>query len=282
MNAKQRPVFSLVMGTIGRTYEFARLLRSLRFQSFRSLELIVVDQNQDNRLLPIIKEYNQYICIKHIRGERGLSRARNIGLSYASGEIIAFPDDDCWYPSDLLQVASDFFKKNPKIHVLTGRLICKDKRSLGLWHKKAGYVDRFNIWWRHRSCSIFLRREVVIVLGGFDERLGVGSDSPLQAGEETDYILRALSNGFRIYYDPNITVFHPREDFSMNTAPLKAFNYSIGIGYILRKHKYPMYFFSYLQLRSMLGILRSIIQGDWARARAQKAIIIGRWKGWFM
>ena len=44
--------------------------------------------------------------------------ARNAGLAAASGEIIAFPDDDCWYPVDLLNRIDDWFNANSQYAVL--------------------------------------------------------------------------------------------------------------------------------------------------------------------
>ena len=44
-----------------------------------------------------------------------------------------------------------------------------------------------------RSSAIFLRRELIAVVGAFDEALGVGSGTLWPAAEETDYLLRALA-----------------------------------------------------------------------------------------
>ena len=42
-----------------------------------------------------------------VESARGLSRARNAGLRMIAGDIVSFPDDDCWYPPDLLQRVAD-------------------------------------------------------------------------------------------------------------------------------------------------------------------------------
>ena len=54
---------------------------------------------------------------------------------------------------------------------------------------------------------MFLRREVVRDYS-FDESLGVGAGTPWGAGEETDYLLRLLEDGHRIFYDPAIAIWH--------------------------------------------------------------------------
>src|SRR5574340_342784 len=94
--------FSLVLATVGRTAELERFLDALERQTCPDFELLVIDQNPDDRLRPILNRHRGRFEIKHTRSATGLSRARNVGLRLARGEIVAFPDDDCWYPTTLL------------------------------------------------------------------------------------------------------------------------------------------------------------------------------------
>ena len=66
---------SLVLATVGRTEELTNLLRSLAGQTCQSFELIVVDQNSDDRLVPILQGAQCGVGIKHLRSLPGLSRA---------------------------------------------------------------------------------------------------------------------------------------------------------------------------------------------------------------
>src|ERR1039457_7675625 len=94
-------MISLIVATVNRVNELERLLDSLDSQTYKDFEIIVVDQNPDDRLVSIFQRH-QSLSIHHLRSARGLSRARNVGLPDAKGEIIGFPDDDCWYPQQLL------------------------------------------------------------------------------------------------------------------------------------------------------------------------------------
>lgn len=101
--------FSLILATLGRDKEVANFLESLKNQSYKNFELIVVDQNQDGKIDNIIQEYKKDFFINHIKiKEKGLSYARNVGLKYINGEIVAFPDDDCEYPENLLENDKSF------------------------------------------------------------------------------------------------------------------------------------------------------------------------------
>src|ERR1700687_2188783 len=85
------PKFSLVLATVGRTSELERFLMHLNRQSYRKLELILVDQNPDDRLIPLVTTYRECFPVIHCRSAIGLSRARNVGLAHAAGDILAFP-----------------------------------------------------------------------------------------------------------------------------------------------------------------------------------------------
>src|SRR5271167_276402 len=80
--------FSLILATVGRTSELRPFLEHLQEQSHKNFELIVVDQNADGRLLPLIEPCKSRFPVIHCRSAIGLSRARNVGLTLVSGDII--------------------------------------------------------------------------------------------------------------------------------------------------------------------------------------------------
>ena len=86
---------SLVMPTINVTTELELFLKSLKTQTYRDFELIVVDQNEGNEVFEIVKNYEEEFKIKYAKSdEKGLSLNRNRGLVLMEGEIVGFPDDD--------------------------------------------------------------------------------------------------------------------------------------------------------------------------------------------
>jgi glycosyltransferase involved in cell wall biosynthesis len=84
---------SLVVATRDRTAELGRLLQSIAEQTHPHIEAIIVDQNRDNRLQPILGLLPTS-RLRYLRAEPGLSHARNIGVANARGEVVGFPDDD--------------------------------------------------------------------------------------------------------------------------------------------------------------------------------------------
>ena len=275
--------FSLVLATVGRVSELEHLLQSLDAQTYRNFELIVVDQNPDNRLVPILERYKRKVAIVHLHSTPGLSRARNVGLQHVTGDVVAFPDDDCWYPKDLLERVKLFFEKRPQYDALTGRPAGPDgKTAVGRFDLRPGEVTKYNIWRRSTSITLFLRRSVISAVGEFDESLGAGSGTPWGAAEDIDYPLRALSYGFKIYYDPTLVVHHPEPIMKYRADYLqRVMSYSAGMGRVLRKHKYPLWFVCYQWLRPLGGVLISLLVGRLKKARYHWAVLKGRVMGWW-
>src|SRR5690606_8001184 len=115
-------------------------------------------------------------------------------IEQITGDIVAFPDDDCWYPSNLLNDVAKFFSNNKEVQGLTCR--CTDEYNLnssGRFDRTSGKLDLINVWQRGISVTIFLSRNLVDLVGGFDEGIGAGSGTIYGSGEETDYLIRSIS-----------------------------------------------------------------------------------------
>ena len=129
--------------------------------------------------------------------------------------------------------------------------------------------------------TIFIRRSVFHELGGFDERIGVGSPGPFQAGEVTDLLLRLIYSGRRATYDPRIVVLSddPRES-PAEAFPKKMLGYGRGIGHLYRKHPLPLGQLVYFCARKLVGIPVRVVTGRADLARADIAWVSGAAQGY--
>jgi glycosyltransferase involved in cell wall biosynthesis len=245
--------FDLVVATVDRVGELERLLDSLDRQTHRDFRVLVADQNDDDRVEDVLARHPS-LRLERVPAPRGLSRARNAALSYLRADVVAFPDDDCVYPLDLLERVAA--RLTPGLDGVTGRE--------PWWSTDAAVLTRDNLWNRAISFTIFLRRELIERVGPFDERLGLPSSS----GEEIDYLIRALSVGARIEYDPAVVVEHPRKDVELTEVGARD---GASIGYILRKHGYPPSVVARMLLRPAGGVVL-----DPRRARFHLATLRGR------
>ena len=248
--------FDLVVATIDRVDELGHLLDSLERQTHKQFRVLVVDQNRDDRVEAVLVRHAS-LRVERLRAPRGLSRARNEALSHLRADVVAFPDDDCVYPDDLLERVA---ARLAGLDGITGRE--------PWWTADGAALTRDNLWNRVISFTIFLRREVVERVGAFDERLGLPSSS----GEEIDYLIRALDAGARIEYDPMIVVVHPQK---ASDAALVGARDGASIGYLLRKHRYPPRVLIRMLLRPAAGVLL-----DPRQARFHLSTLRGRVRGY--
>jgi glycosyltransferase involved in cell wall biosynthesis len=263
--------FDLIVATVDRVAEFDGLLTSFERQTYRDFRVIVADQNADERVEGVLRKHAD-LEVTHMRAERGLSRARNAALPEIGAEVVAFPDDDCRYPDDLLErVALRFADET--LDGLTGREVDTDGRSSPSWRRDSATLTRANLWNRAISFTIFLRAAVVREVGAFDEALGL----PSASGEEIDYLIRAIDAGARIEYDPGLVVVHP--DKPVNRVAVGARD-GASLGYILRKHRYPLGTVVRMLARPAGGALLHALRSDRAGTRFHLSTLHGRLVGY--
>ena len=247
--------FSLVMATLGRDKEIIFFLDSLIRQSYTNYELIIIDQNDNDHVEKIYNQYKDKLDFHYYRSsERGLSLSRNIGLKYVSGDIIAFPDDDCEYEADTLEKIALFFEKNPNYNFYTCNTKEKNGNNSVLKTEKKdcdiGILNLFNIG---ISFTIFVRREAIAAFL-FDEQLGLGA--AYGSAEESDLLLYLIKNKNKGRYHAAHYIFHPEKTETLQ----RVYSYSLGFGALFKKalsvyRLYSMFFiFLYRIARNIIKL----------------------------
>jgi glycosyltransferase involved in cell wall biosynthesis len=274
-------MISLIVATLNRVSELERLLNSLDRQPYKDFEVLVVDQNPDDRLVPVLGKHTG-LTIHHLRSARGLSRARNVGLSLAKGDIIAFPDDDCWYPEKLLGTVTEWLALHSEFVGLFTDLRNAGDEPVG--PKRPAETCRCtkeNLWHCGLSPCAFLRRQVTDAIGPFNEKIGVGAESKYQSGEDTDYFLRPLALGLEMCYEPTITVHHPFLH-SVERLRRRTYTYALGGGYILRAHGYPLRRLLKGLVRSVGGFIVNLFRGNFLVAHSYLLRAAGLTRGYLL
>lgn len=272
---------SLIVATLNRVTEFDRLLTSLDSQSCKDFELIIVDQNEDGRLQPVLQKHGE-LPIRHLHCEPGASRARNVGLRAAKGDLIGFPDDDCWYPERLVETVTKWFQSNPEFGGLFAMLRDENGDPVGpRWPDRPCPCTRTTLWDHGITPIGFLRRQVTDAIGFFDERLGPGAPSGYYSGEDTDYFLRPLTRGIPMCLDPTIVVYHP-SFHAPDRLREKAYPYAKGAGYIMRTHGYPRLLLLKVLIRSLGGAVLCLFRLDMQKSQAYLVRVAGVLRGYVL
>jgi glycosyltransferase involved in cell wall biosynthesis len=192
-----QPEVSVLMPMYNASQYVGEAIESLRSQSFGGWELIIVDDGSTDTSFEIAGRYarrepDRIRLFQHPdRANHGLSRSINMGLSKASGNIVAFLDaDDAWMPERLAHDVS-IYKKNPSIAAVISN-------SLYWWTDeiRPARVNRFQtplncIWpprtffesaWLRRQSSVpcpvgfTVRTNVLRSIGGYDEDYFLAGD----------------------------------------------------------------------------------------------------------
>jgi GT2 family glycosyltransferase len=221
-SAKATLSASVVICTRDRPEELAVCLSSLPRQSYPPQEIIVVDNascGQQTRDVALAAG------VTYVREDRpGLDIARNTGAVHATGDIVAYTDDDVLlHPRWLEQLVCAF--DAPQISAVTGLVLPAELATEAqrhfetYWGFGKGYRNQdfdsllfksnggrtFPAWDVGAGASMAFRREVFQSVGLFDERLDVG-----QAGcsGDSEYWYRLLASGHTCRYTPASVAFH--------------------------------------------------------------------------
>lgn len=236
---------SLALASVGRTEQVERLFDSLLAQTSNAFEVILADQNQDDRLVPSVQNaVSQGMNITHVRLEKpDQYAARTIGIEKAKGQYIAFPDDDCWYEPETIEEAIHLFEtKN------VDGLIAQWRESRRVSKNAADVIEKELEWkdicgFRTDGASMitqFYKTSVVRAIGGFDKRMGLGCW--FGGGEDTDMFFAVVRKGFKVMMAPTVVVRH-RFDTSPNPHP-NLVNIRVrarGTGALYAKHHVPLW-----------------------------------------
>jgi glycosyltransferase involved in cell wall biosynthesis len=235
--------FSLILATVGRTDELDRLFNSFAVQTFRDFEVVVVDQNTDDRLLPHLEQAKSLgVVVRHLKQHpANLAAARNTGIAAAKGKWLGFPDDDCWYDSTVLEkLEARFASAEAPAGVIIRWMEQGEPPVVApnlTWARSSKFRDV-----PVSSITLFFRRDLLEKIGGFDARFGVGQW--FGAAEETDLILRALHSGALVIFEPTAEVHHAVAPKKLATSPqarLAARCRARGTGALYAKHALPMW-----------------------------------------
>ena len=103
-------LITVVITTHNRDKELKRAIESVLNQSYKYIELLVIDDNSTKSTLDVVNQHKNYL--QYIESnQRGLTFSRNIGLKMAKGEFIVFLDDDDELLRDSIQKRFSLFNK---------------------------------------------------------------------------------------------------------------------------------------------------------------------------
>lgn len=263
--------FSLIVATCNRVAPLEDLLQSLRNQSYRQFETIIVDQNPEGFLDQLLATFAD-LDLKVIRiAPEGVSNARNVGLLQATKDVVAFPDDDCWYGPATLHKVNDILCANPQ---MGGLLVGWSDAVPQPAEPAISRVNRFNAFSRGETYVQFYRKEAMSGIF-FDPELGPGTGLPYGCGEDTDFLLQILASNQPVRRTNEVLVYHPKPNLTDPALLKKTAAYACGRMRLLKKHNFPLWF----KLANVAFPLIKALQEGSPALPYRRAMFLGRLKG---
>jgi len=256
--------YSLIIATLEDDGDLVHCLESLvRLNEGPGFEVVVVDQNGDDRLASLLGRFAGRLLIRHERVPfRGGSRARNHGARVALGQWLAFPDDDCRLLPDVLQQV-ERLSSDEGVQVVTGQTVDPEGApNLLRWGGECVAFSRWTMFGRLTEATLFVQRRIFWDAGGFDERFGPGGR--FHSAEGIDLMNRLFAHmgqGLAVY-SPDVRMCHPTKIPPWNRWAVGRFHaYGRGDGAMIAKNFQPHMLYwamrtvasSFLQVCSLRG-----------------------------
>ena len=220
------PSVTVAVCTRDRPEDLARCLDALAALRYPALELLVVDN------APATRDAHGVVAARPgvryaVEPRPGLGWARNRALAEATGEILAFTDDDVVVEPGWVEALAAVFQEDAQVGAVTGLVLpleletqaqrlFEEYRSFGRGRERiraamppgSGPVAaRYGLTGSFGAgANMAFRRRVLDELGGFDPCLGAGT--PSRGGEDLEMYFRVLKAGHALVYQPTAVVGH--------------------------------------------------------------------------
>jgi GT2 family glycosyltransferase len=266
---------SVAVATCGKPHALRTCLAAIAGQRRRPDQIIVVDQQPLAATRDVVEQSGlpiQYL----VQERRGLSASRNLALASATGDVLAVSDDDCFPDSGWVDGLLDGFASPAAPDAVTGPILPPPGEqppdmcalSLRLSRDTRLFSGRVIPWQVGSGANFAARVDVLREIGGWDERLGVGTRG--MAGEDIDIVDRVLAAGRSILYKGDVVIHHAWQTRQRRRATRWSYGYGIGAMSGLRVAQRDAYGWRMLASYSKMHVrelLRDAKLGKWQGVR---------------
>jgi glycosyltransferase involved in cell wall biosynthesis len=203
------PLVSVIVPARNASAKVPRFLDAIKRQTvpMSDYELLIVDDHSSDETARIVRE-SEPATLLSLSSHGGAYVARNRGIDAARAKILAFTDADCIPAADWLERGIAALDSG-EADLIAGQI----EVPLGERPSAAQLVD-FSSWYDQEDFAargaaatgnLWIRREVLSKIGGFDENLMSGGDMDLTE--------RAVGHGYKLEYAGDVVVSHLPEGY---------------------------------------------------------------------
>lgn len=194
---------------------------SLKNQSVQLDEIIIIDNNSEDKTIEIAKNIN--CTILNIKSNR--SQARNIGAKKSKNQILAFIESDSVYDKNWSQYVLEEFKKGA-CAVIDRRAVYNPKTLISKINDEI-----FNIRYKnYKPFSMWvIKKDLFLKLDGFDENL--------DSAEDVDFGDRIISKNIKISFAKKAIQYHKGEPKTLKETLKRSWWFGKNMPQYYKKHK---------------------------------------------
>jgi len=231
------PLVSVIIPTYNRANVMSRTLSSLVKQTYKNLEVIVIDDASTDDTEKVVRSFEGSLNLVYLKNKINLklpSRVRNIGLKAARGEYFALLDDDDEFLEKKIEIQLRTAQSlNEKVFILCNGYSTGKGKPYAYDLQKPGGIIHWGKKFFPIKCELpqpsswFFHRELVDQVGYFDEEIYVW--------EDVDYCLRLMLR-YPVYMINQLLVNWHASPNSLSNAPQMLMECVCSKKYFLEKH----------------------------------------------
>jgi glycosyltransferase involved in cell wall biosynthesis len=179
------PKVSIQIITKNRAKLLPLALESALSQTYKNLEIIIIDNNSTDKTEDLVKKYvSNDNRIKYFRVVEnwGITKTRNFALSKSTGKYVAVLDsDDFWLTQDKIEKQVEFLQKNSDYVLVGTHTIIVDNHN-----QKIGEIVNQTEWSKIKEMSliknqishssVLIRKDTLMIIDGYDEKYEIWED----------------------------------------------------------------------------------------------------------
>ena len=209
MEKDSLPLVSVIVPTFNSAKTIEKCLSSLKEQSYKNIEVIVVDDGSNDETLASISNYN--VTVVSLKENRGAPHAMNVGAEKANGEYVFFLDADAWAPDWLIEKAVNLFLEDSSYSAVGG------------WYIPIGGNNLYSLYLRTNTFyRVHEPKKIELYEGNVDPQvygcfLGFKRDvlscekfsENYKAIYDREYMARLAHKGYKVLFVNDLFVYHP-------------------------------------------------------------------------
>lgn len=199
------PLVSVIIPLHESHRTLGKCLESLKGQTFRDFEVVLVDSSPDRRSAAVSHAVLPSADYVHAGRQLLPQAARNLGAERARGKLFAFTDPDIYPATDWLERLVGAWRERPA--VVVGAIACFGRR----WLDRGVHLCKFNICLpggHARPVPLGWSGNLLVERGLFES---LGRLDPEHIQGDTVFTARARSAGHEIWFEPRAVVAHDHE-----------------------------------------------------------------------